>query len=202
MHGLQIKVEKNVSLETELSNELSVLSQDIKQVNSVLDVIESISEQTNLLALNAAIEAARAGEQGRGFAVVADEVRQLSIRTQKSLHEASDTVGLVVKNISSINEKMCSGVADLTDLIDTSNSVSEQISKNVQLLEKTSIDFEQNMQNLEEIENKVSVTNQHVSASSELSNNTVNTIQAMSIKFDETEQLVNELSSSLNQYKM
>ena len=88
-----------------LAQQLEDLNQQANQISSILVVIRQIAEQTNLLALNAAIEAARAGEQGRGFAVVADEVRKLAIETQETLGRTNEGVQRIITSISDTASK-------------------------------------------------------------------------------------------------
>lgn len=91
---------------TTTSQEVELLSSNIEDINKVLEVIGSIAQQTNLLALNAAIEAARAGEAGRGFAVVADEVRALAHRTQQSTEEIGEMINTILLGTSRVVSAM------------------------------------------------------------------------------------------------
>ncbi|WQW51076.1 methyl-accepting chemotaxis protein TlpB [Helicobacter pylori] len=115
--------------EEELSSKVEQLSRNADDVKSILDIINDIADQTNLLALNAAIEAARAGEHGRGFAVVADEVRNLAGRTQKSLAEINSTIMVIVQEINAVSSQMNLNSQKMERLSDMSKSVQETYEK-------------------------------------------------------------------------
>jgi len=148
--------------------EIEILKQDSVEIDGIIEVINSIAQQTNLLALNAAIEAARAGEQGRGFAVVADEVRTLAERTAQSTAKVRDIVTKISHGTSNVFDSMQLGLSATEESLALSTNATEELELIIQSIKvinqlsermKSSSTSQQetSVQSMQSIENMVSL---------------------------------------------
>ncbi len=166
---------------------IHALEQDSESIGAVLDVIQGIAEQTNLLALNAAIEAARAGEQGRGFAVVADEVRTLASRTQESTQE-----------IQTIIEKLQTRSKEAVNVMDQGKQQAESSVELAQAAGNALAEIAEGIEELDRVSTQIAVAAEQQSTVAEEINRNIVNINDISVRNAENADRTTQTSQDLS----
>ena len=187
--------------ETALAQKLEQMSTDAEQVKQILTVISDIADQTNLLALNAAIEAARAGEHGRGFAVVADEVRKLAERTQNSLTEINATINVIVQSIADSSEQMGHNAKNIRRLADVSTGVEETILGTTNVMQESVISVTTSAKNSIQIASDTDRIVNMVGNINSLTSENARSVEEIASAADHLSKLAENLNTKLNQFK-
>lgn len=195
------QLQEVVTTQTDLSTRLVQLDQDVEQVKQILSVIADIAEQTNLLALNAAIEAARAGEHGRGFAVVADEVRKLAERTQKSLIESNATVAVIVQSVNATAEMMKESAHQIQGLGERAQVTQNLMRTTVSNMNRAKEMASQTVQDTKDGRVKTSEVIERIQNMSQLSNTNARSVEEVASAAEHLAKLSEGLSATLSVFK-
>jgi len=192
------KLAKQVEISSQSINEVE---QHSEAINSVLDVIKGIAEQTNLLALNAAIEAARAGEQGRGFAVVADEVRTLAGRTQESTEEINNMIEKLQSGSRQAVDVMGQSLSQTKLAVDYASQSGTALHTIAGAVDKINLMSTQIASAAEEQSIVSEEINRNIVAINDMSNQTAEGSSQTSIASEELAQMANQLQTLVSQFK-